>query len=574
MIKSWHIKQINYVLVVILALGFILRLYDLNWDQGFHLHPDERAITLFTVPLEMPISIQEFLSVNSPLNPHFFAYGSLPLYLLKLSGTFISNSSLLFAQYEKINLVGRFISAFFDIGTLFIIYLLGKKLFNKYIANLSAFFYAISVLPIQLSHFYAVDTLLNFFIFLTLYLLINFYEKSTIRNALITGAAFGFALGTKISATVILASIGFALAIDFILIFLKNLHHPKIWFPHIPKFIKTLILKGVVVAISAIVVFIIVEPYALIDFREFWQQTIQQRQMTYDAFTFPYTLQYVGKIPYFYELKNIFLWGQGPILAIVSFVGALYFTIVAIRKEKKTKWAQELILVVFFWTYFFVVGKFAVGWMRYMLPLYPLFSLFAAVLVWKLHSLVKEKLKINPSISIILNSLFIILLLVWPLAFMNIYTKPNTRVLASNWIYQNIPLDKTIAVEHWDDQLPLGGSPYKTITLPLYDPDTFQKWQIINKNLGEIDYIIIASNRLYVPLQKLTDCKKFPPYHCYPITTKYYKDLFNGRLGYEKVAEFENLPTIPLLDIPINDQNADESFTVYDHPKVMIFKKQ
>lgn len=567
-------KKINYLLIGIVILAAIFRLYGINWDQGFHLHPDERAITLFTVPLKIPTSIQELVSVNSSLNPHFFAYGSLPLYLLKLSGGMLNNVSPLFAQYDKINLAGRFLSVLFDIGSLLLIYLMGKKLFNKNVGNLSAFFYAISVLPIQLSHFYAVDAILNFFIILTLYLLIKFYEKPTIRNALLTGATFGFALGTKISATVILASIGLALTIDFLLVFLKNPHHPKIWFPHVPKLIKTLILKGVIVSLSAIAVFIIVEPYALIDFNEFWRQTMQQRQMTYDAFTFPYTLQYVGKIPYFYELKNIFLWGLGPILASTSFIGALYFSVISIKKEKETKWAQELILVVFFWTYFLVVGKFAVGWMRYMLPLYPLLTLFAALLVWRLRVLIKKIQKIPTPLFIILNSLFIILLLVWPLAFMNIYTKSNTRVLASNWIYQNIPLDKTLAVEHWDDQLPLGGSPYKTITLPLYDPDTPQKWQMINENLKKINYIIIASNRLYVPLQKLTDCKKNSSYHCYPLTSEYYKKLFSGSLGFAKIVEFENLPTIPLLNIPINDQNADESFTVYDHPKVMIFKKQ
>ncbi len=567
-------KKVNYLLIGIIILAAIFRLYGINWDQGFHLHPDERAIVIFTLPINFPSNISEFLSVNSSLNPHFFAYGSFPIYLLSLSGTILSSIDPLFTQYEKINLVGRFLSLLFDIGTLLIIYLLGKKLFNKNIGNLAAFFYAISVLPIQLSHFYAVDTPLNFFIILSLYLLIRFYEKPTIRNAFLTGATFGLALGTKISATVILASIGLALTIDFILVFLKNPHRPKIWFPHTPKLIKTFLLRGFVVIISAILVFVIVEPYSLIDFQEFWQQTMQQRQMTYDAFVFPYTLQYVGKIPFWYELKNIFLWGLGPILASISFVGALYFSIIAIKKGKKTKWAQELILVVFFWTYFLIVGKFAVGWMRYMLPLYPLFSIFAAVLVWKLHLLTKEKLKINPSISIILNSLFIILLLTWPLSFMNIYTKSNTRVLASKWIYQNIPLDKTIAVEHWDDQLPLGGSPYKTITLPLYDPDTLQKWQIINQNLANIDYIIIASNRLYVPLQKLTDCKKIPSYHCYPLASEYYKNLFNSSLGFKKIAEFENSPTIPLLNIAIDDQNADESFTVYDHPKVMIFKKQ
>ena len=77
----WNKEKI--ILLLIILLGAFLRLYNLNWDQGYHLHPDERAITMFTLPLNFPTSISEFLSTTSPLNPHFFAYGSLPMYLLK-----------------------------------------------------------------------------------------------------------------------------------------------------------------------------------------------------------------------------------------------------------------------------------------------------------------------------------------------------------------------------------------------------------------------------------------------------------------------------------------------------------
>ena len=164
---------------------------------------------------------------------------------------------------------------------------------------------------------------------------------------------------------------------------------------------------------------------------------------------------------------------------------------------------------------------------------------------------------------------------IWPLSFMHIYSKPNTRVLASNWINQNIPAGKTLAIEHWDDGLPLfGGQNYKILTLELYNPDTPYKWQIINQQLAQTDYIIIASNRLYTPLMKLTNCQKLPDGRCYTQTAEYYKKLFNGALGFKKVAEFAVYPIIPILNIPINDQTADESFTVYDHPKIMIFKKE
>jgi hypothetical protein len=145
---------------------------------------------------------------------------------------------------------------------------------------------------------------------------------------------------------------------------------------------------------------------------------------------------------------------------------------------------------------------------------------------------------------------------------------------ASKWIHDTIPERKTLAVEHWDDGLPLyGAERYRILTLPLYEPDTDQKWQGIYETLKQTDYIILASNRLYTPLQKLTDCDNLPPGKCYVRTTAYYQRLFNGSLGFQKVAEFTNYPTIPFFNIAIEDQSADESFTVYDHPKIMIFKK-
>ena len=49
------------------------------------------------------------------------------------------------------------------------------------------------------------------------------------------------------------------------------------------------------------------------------------------------------------------------------------------------------------------------------------------------------------------------------------------------------------------------------------------------------------------------------------------KPPFKSPLGFELIATFESPPTLGFLTFP--DQSADESFTVYDHPKVMVFKK-
>ena len=559
---------IKFTLFAILILAASFRVYNVNWDQGHHLHPDERAIIMAVEKLKFPNSVSEFLSPTSSWNPQFFAYGSFPMYLLRISGNAIGAINPSFSQYTSINLVGRVISAFADIITIIFLFKITRKLFNPPVGLMSAFFYAISVLPIQLSHFYAVDTILTCFVLATLYQLLRFYEKPSIGKSLLICLFFGLALATKVSALVLLVSIGTALTADFILIFLKKPHKPAHWLPHLPPFLKHLLKYAFIICITTVVTFIFFEPYAVIDFKNFWAQTIQQSALTNNPFNFPYTLQYVGKIPYFYEFKNVFLWGLGPVLGSLVVSGIFYFIYLSFRKERGAHFAKEAIILIFFLSYFFVVGKFAVGFMRYLLPIYPLFALFAAILVYGIVDHIKVK-----NLRIAISYLLFAICLIWPLSFVRTYSKPNTRVTASNWVYDNIPPGKIIAVEHWDDQLPIGRAiSYNILTLNLYDPDTKEKWDTINWQLAQTDYVIIASNRLYAPLQKLTDCQKLPTDKCYPKTAEYYKKLFSEDLDFKKVAEFTNYPTVPILNIPINDQPADENFTVFDHPKILIFK--
>ncbi|MCR4326199.1 MAG: hypothetical protein NUV52_00910, partial [Candidatus Roizmanbacteria bacterium] len=162
--------------------------------------------------------------------------------------------------------------------------------------------------------------------------------------------------------------------------------------------------------------------------------------------------------------------------------------------------------------------------------------------------------------------LFIIALF-WTVSFMTIYAVPNTRISASDWILATIPTGSTIAVEHWDDRLPIYDSErYHIESLPLYEyPDNTKKLSYINQILDQSDYLIIASNRLYRPLQELGDCVKYP--HCYNLTASYYRDLFANQRGFTLVKTFRVSP------LGSNDELADESFTVYDHPTVLIFKK-
>ena len=558
------------MLILIVVFSAYLRLHGIEWDQGYHLHPDERAIIMTVADLDYPSSIAEFASKTSPWNTNFFAYGSFPFYLLKIVGDMMSGLNPLFAEYSLLIIPGRMLSAFFDLLTLVFIYKIARLLFTEKVGLVAAFFYGVSVLPIQLSHFYAVDTLLTAFITITLYLLLLFYKKPTPTKALLIGISFGFAVATKISALVLLAPLGIALIIDVVLQ-ISTKDKPR---KHIKQsFInhaQHIFYYGSVIILTSGLAFVLLSPYVIFDFQNFWLQTQQQSMMTRDPFTFPYTLQYVGKLPYLYELKNVFFYGLGPFIALISGLGFVALLYKLLRKPMHNQ-TQILILLTFFICYFAIVGRFTIGFMRYMLPLYPLFAVFSAYGIWQL---IKYFAIVGTARNIVIGYL-IIASLTWPMSFIEIYSKDNTRVEATEWIHTNIPAGSTIAIEHWDDRLPLFmQDPYITETYELYNPDTPEKWMILNQQIQRTDYIIIASNRLYTPLQKLTACEKLPPDRCYDRTAEYYESLFSGNLGFTKVAEFSNYPRVPLLNTAINDQSADESFTVYDHPKIMIFKKE
>lgn len=587
MIKKY--KNVFFVFLIFL-MGFVLRTFDINWDQNNHLHPDERMLVMVTEQVKFDLT--NFFSPDSLLNPKFFAYGSFPIYLLKTVSFFFSFIIPWFATYDGIAIVGRILSALADSMTIFLVFKITQKIFNsEKKAILASLIYCIFVLPIQLSHFFAVDTFLTFFVILTLYFSLKFYEKNSLKNALLVGIGFGLSLATKISAAVVILSLGMALIIDLFLSLKKEINKNnsndlkkfflfwgkffnfKFWKSIRKEKIKKIIFYFSFIVLITVIVFCVCEPYAIIDFADFWKQISDQKIMTKNPFVFPYTLQYVNTPPYFYQIKNIFLWGIGPSFGILMLVGFV-FTFSKLIKGlfsvgNEESEGKQLIIFSFFVVYFYIIGGFAVKFMRYCLPLYPIFSVLIASFLVDFQSILNKRKNLFNLILI----LFFLGNFVYLFAFLNLYKVPNTRVSATEWIDKNIPSGSLILREHWDDGLPLVNNlNLRLIDLPLYNSDNDPaKWIYINGLLSKADYIIIASNRLSTPLRKLTDCNSLPKDSCYIKTAQYYEDLFSGKLGFVKVAEFENFPS--LFGFKINDQSADESFTVYDHPKISIFKK-
>lgn len=143
----------------------------------------------------------------------------------------------------------------------------------------------------------------------------------------------------------------------------------------------------------------------------------------------------------------------------------------------------------------------------------------------------------------------------------------------------------------WDDGLPLrmngydpfGGIYQGGLNFEMYWDDNQEKLDRFLSTMDQADYILITSSRQWATTTRVPER--------YPLTTEYYRQLmgcpadfsveicynqalpgsYQGALGFDLIETFQSNPQIGSWEI--NDQPAEEAFTVYDHPKVFVFKK-
>lgn len=606
-------KLINFILFLsVVALAFFLRTYNLNWDAGTHIHPDERFLTMVTNDLRLPNSFADYLNPRvSSMNPHnmnygFFVYGTFPIYLVKILALWLKMDN-----YGNITILGRFVSAVFDTGIVIILFFLTKKLLldqkskikNPLLIFVPSLLYTLIVLPIQLSHFFAVDTSLAFFMIASVYfsILIDGYIvarkwKKVILFSLLTGIATGLGLACKVTML-------FIVPLNFLIVFLPfmsfqmrrstsvwNLKYFKI---PVGVYLARKCGTGMIIMIVAYLAFRLAQPMAFSDGNLFnfslnpkWIKNLTDLQTMNSSSlsnTYPPAIQWFTTQPILFPLVNMILWGMGipmGLLCLTALIFNFKFLIFKIYKEKSliSLISPISFLFIFSIVFFLYQSSQFTKTMRYIYPVYWAFALISGFFIVKIFQALSLRQRetcgcVSTKKYILIPLTFFIFLfslLVYPLAFLQIYTRPYTRVAASHWIYQNIPRGAKVTFEEWDDPLPLlidghGGNEYPGLALPMFWPDSAEKWQLVNARLAQADYLILSSNRIYGSVPRRPDI--------YPQTIKFYENLFAEKLGFKKVAEFESRPTIPFLNYEFIDDAADESWTVYDHPKVKIFKK-
>ncbi len=565
---GWHDETLRLprpvlalVLIGAVALGGWLRLAGTDWDEGQHLHPDERFLTMVAEGLDWPSNLSEYFDESaSPLNPRnrghgFFVYGVAPVAAVKLVGRLSGTDG-----YDRIHLTGRRASGVLETLLIVMVFLLARALYrDERTALLAAVLMALAVLPIQHAHFFVTDSWATFWITAALVMLVQAQRRGRTRDYAAAGALFGLAMAGKLS---VAGFVPLAVAVALWRGALgRRRGDPYAWLSSFGKLVAC--------GLASALVFRLAAPDAFAGWiapaGRWLNNLAEASRLASGAVDFPPGHQWTDRTPFWFPWKNMVLWGMGPLLGLAAWAGWLGAAWAWLRRGR----AAHLIPVCWVLIQFAWQGGQWVKAMRYQLPIYPALVVLAA---WGLVAL-WDATRRQRARRLAAATLIIAVAggsLLWAVAFTRIYREPHSRVSASRWLLQNIPEGAAIANEHWDDSLPLRvdgqdpfGGRYNAVEMQWYGEDTPEKLEQALDWLDQADVIVLSSNRLSDSIARL-------PMR-YPMTLRYYEALFSGELGFEPAAEFTSYPGLGRLSFP--DQSAEEAFTVYDHPRVRIFRK-
>lgn len=628
------------ILAGILLVAGYLRFTGLDWDEGQYIHPDEGHMRNTVSLIRWPDDLSLYFDTHrSPLNVRNhggrrYSYGTLPLFAARALAEWIDQAcveraaplarmaagALVGPDVEACTpgtftgihnaVVGRALSALSDLGTLILIYLMGRRVYGTAAGLLAAGFGAVAAFMIQQAHFFTVDSMACFFVTLVAYLSVRAglgggagqgtEDAAGVRwvDFALAGLSVGLAAACKVSAAtsallVVLAAgqcavrrvrggmegteadtgTGFELA--------------SVLMP-----LLALVLAGLLSGVA----FRVGQPYAFegpgflgVEPSPEWFGRLHEIRVEQSgAVDLPSGRQWTNRLTIVFPWLNIVIWGLGFPLGLAAWIGwgvGGYELFSGRRRGRRH---------VVLWGWFTVVFLYhATRWvmaMRYFLPLYPVLLIFAAAWLVRLGrsaSTWKRAVGLGLSGAVSLGAVL------WGLAVFTIYLRPHPRIAASRWIFQNVPSGSTVANEHWDWGLPLRiegrdpfGGMYRGFEMELYNEDTPEMRQGLYRWLDDADWIFLASNRLYASIPRLPAR--------YPLTTEYYRALFAGELGFDLAADFTSYPALgpvvfpdqenpfPLMEADHANQErpvtvrlpaAEESFSVYDHPRVLIFRK-
>jgi YYY domain-containing protein len=439
-------------LVAIILVGAYFRFTGLGWDDNQHLHPDERFMTSVADGIRL-VGLADYFdtdkSTMSPFSYGSYTYGMLPLFLTRIVGEAVKQ-----ADYDHIVLVGRALSGIFDLAAVLGLFFLGARFYNRRVGLLATALYGACVLPIQLSHYFTVDSFATVFIIAAFFVAEPVMQRGRRWHYAVFGLLTGLAMACKINT----APVAGVIVVAGLVRLAKGYYAKE----NRRALLNEVLVGWLIAGGLAALCFRIFQPYAFtgptifgIGLNQHWLDIMKEvtSQVAGNA-DYPPNTHWTDRSQLTYAWIQTAGWGMGLPLGIAATLGWIWaafrsYKTAVLNGTSSKIWQNHLLLVLWVGGYF--VWQNAQFWryMRYFMPIYPFAVLLGAWALIELYDRVisrsaqtiRQLRQARLLRGAAIGSLVVVLLSTYgyAFAFIHIYTQPHTRVTASDWMLANIP---------------------------------------------------------------------------------------------------------------------------------------
>ncbi|MDP2638273.1 MAG: glycosyltransferase family 39 protein, partial [Candidatus Levybacteria bacterium] len=354
----------------------------------------------------IPLSVAKIIFTN--LDALLKLISSPPDFFLEYKDIIFGNR-LINAMYWS-----RIITAIFGTGTVFLLYLVGKKLFTKEVGLFSAFFLAVNYLHVLRSHFGLPDVYNGFFALLSLYVSALILEKDTRKRYLLAGFIIG---------------IGFAIKYQIFLIIPFVIAHGILAFRRksiLYFFNKNAFYAGFVFLAA----FLLINPYYLFNITE------AMRMNRIDVLRYKMGVMEFQHYSYFY----LYNWGVDKLPSLMVVIG-----IIAMLFRNTFRFILVFpfaFVFMFFMTYYSQGGIFP----RNFATVVPYLMLFAGYGTWILWKFLKHHINVSAGKILIVVFIFIASASSIKNSFIlgENYSLPWSETILSGWLNNKMPKDSVV----------------------------------------------------------------------------------------------------------------------------------
>ena len=457
-------QSTRFLLIIIILLSFWLRVWGVQFGLPFVYHPDEQQYILPAINV-----VSGNFQPLSYYNPALYAYVIGGVYALTYLGLRLFNA---FPAFFNLSIawndsmlpwttgliyLARFTSVAAGVLTTVMVYHLGRRAYRQATGVGAAIIFGLTFLPAREAHFAVSDAPVALAMTVALYLCLNIVKRGRLYDYLWTGVAFGLAAAVKYSAGLLIFPVIMAHLCS------QRYHN---WLSRL-RYGWLMVVTG----LTAVTSYLLIMPYTLLDWEKFWSHFNANLEMGRVG------LQALNMDPAggaMFYLKSL-IWGLGwPVFAL--FLVTILF---ALWRHRPI----DLVLLTLPIIGFVYMQRQEMFFARWLVPLVAPMAVLVAEMVQEISALASQRIiglgdqHISKSTYrlFVCCSLFILTL---PSTYMAlradyIFSQPDTRTQALNWIRQRIPPGSNLAAEvlspPWGPPLVMPGlsiGPYHLAPVP------------------------------------------------------------------------------------------------------------